>query len=112
MKDLWSFPTHEIPSHGGVQKIYKFPNGYGASVIQYEYSYGWEEGLWELAVIKTNDAWKSWELCYETPITSDVIGRCTESEINELLNKISRLGRFKWADFFSWQKLKAILRLK
>ena len=34
----------------GLQHIYKFPNGYGASVIKTDYSYGGKNGLWELAV--------------------------------------------------------------
>jgi hypothetical protein len=41
--------------NGGVQKEYRFDNGYGASVIQHNYSYGNEQGLWELAVIKWDE---------------------------------------------------------
>ena len=37
------------------QKIYKFPNGYGASVIKGPYSYGGPDGLWELAVLDQNE---------------------------------------------------------
>lgn len=35
---------------GGIQRIYHFDNGYGASVVRFTYSYGFEQGLWELAV--------------------------------------------------------------
>ena len=35
--------------NGGIQKVYKFPNGYGASVIQHRGSYGYQKGLWEVA---------------------------------------------------------------
>ena len=33
---------------GGPHKVYKFPNNYGASVIKNPYSYGGEQGLWEV----------------------------------------------------------------
>ena len=33
--------------HDGVQHVYEFPNGYGASVIKHDYSYGGKSGLWE-----------------------------------------------------------------
>lgn len=36
----------------GIQKIVKFDNMYGASVIKHKHSYGGDLGLWELAVIK------------------------------------------------------------
>ena len=39
---------------GAVQKLYKFANGYGASVVKGEHTYGGDEGLWELAVIRFN----------------------------------------------------------
>ena len=71
------------------QKIYKFNNGYGASVICNDISYGHEEGLWELAVIKWNE--DKWSLCYDTEITNDVIGYLDEDEVDKLLVKISEL---------------------
>ena len=44
---------------GGLQMVYKFDNGYGASVIQHEGSYGSHKGRWELAVLCHG------ELCYD-----------------------------------------------
>jgi hypothetical protein len=70
----------------GVQKVYKFPNGYGASVIKHNYSYGGREGLWELAVLD-----KDGNLTYETPITSDVIGWLTDEEVDGVLSQINGL---------------------
>ena len=52
----------------GVQVVHEFPNGYGASVIRHDFSYGGKDGLWEMAVLKEGD------LCYNTHITNDVIG--------------------------------------
>ena len=72
--------------HGGVQHIYKIPNGYGASVIRHEGSYGFDQGLWEMAVLGTEG-----ELCYSTPIADDVIPRLTEQEVMVKLYEIMQL---------------------
>ena len=71
--------------NGGIQKVYKFPNGYGASVIQHRGSYGYQKGLWEVAVLFHG------ELCYDTEITSDVIGHLNDPEVDNILGKIFRL---------------------
>ena len=68
------------------QKIYKFQNGYGASVIKGPYSYGGPDGLWELAVLDQNE-----NLCYTTPITEDVIGKLNDPEVDCLLRQIKKL---------------------
>jgi len=72
--------------NGGTQRIYKFPNGYGASVIRHKGSYGFKSGLWELAVLDSSGA-----LCYSTPITNDVIGHLTDEEVILKLNEIRGL---------------------
>ena len=71
---------------GGIQKIYQFGNGHGASVVKHDGSYGGEHGLWELAVL---DA--AGDLDYTTKITSDVIGHQTDEDIQSLLTEISKL---------------------
>lgn len=72
----------------GSQRIYRFPNGYGASVVRHERSYGGRSGLFELAVLDSND-----EICYDTPITtgSSVIGWLTLEQVDTLLDDISKL---------------------
>mgnify|MGYP003126135067 FL=1 len=72
--------------HGGVQKVYEFDNGYGASVIMHQGSYGYSKGLWELAVLDTDGS-----LCYDTPIAGDVIGHLNEEEVNKILSQIEEL---------------------
>ena len=72
------------------QMVYKFDNGYGASVIRHKYSYGGDEGLFELAVIRFENE-DAWHLCYDTPITEDVLGHLEEEEVLNILNKIELL---------------------
>ena len=80
------------PSFPGHQLKYRFPNGYGASVVRWSLgngfasSYGAESGLWELAVL---DA--SGKLCYSTPVTDDVLGWLSPEDINAALSQIQVL---------------------
>lgn len=75
--------------HGGLQAIYHFANGYGASVVRHQYSYGYEYGLWELAVLKSSH--DGWNLDYDTPIAEDVLGHLEPSDVDELLILIKNL---------------------
>lgn len=71
----------------GYHKQYNFDNGYGASVIWNLASYGHEEMLFEVAVIdlETDD------LCYDTPVTDDVVGFLDFYEVVDILDKIKNL---------------------
>ena len=69
----------------GIQRLYEFANGYGASVIRGLHTYGGPEGLWELAVLRSGD------LCYTTPVTDDVKGYLTEDAVDALLGQIEAL---------------------
>lgn len=71
----------------GIQHVYKFPNGFGASIVRHSFSYGGNIGLYELAVLDKND-----NLTYETEITDDVIGYLTEEQYNLILKKIQLLN--------------------
>lgn len=75
---------------GAVQKLYKFANGYGASVVKGEHTYGGDEGLWELAVLKFKTD-GDYVLDYSTPITEDVEGHLTDDAVEVLLDKIEAL---------------------
>lgn len=75
---------------GKQQWEFKFDNGYGASVIKHFGSYGFEDDLFELAVIKYTKG-NEWELCYSTPITNDVIGYLSNNDVLRYLYKIQRL---------------------
>ncbi len=89
--------TRDHPIHpDGVQQIYRFKNGFGASVVQHKFSYGGDRGLWELAVVKFNGiGFNDFSLDYETSITSDVEGYLSEAAVQELLKRIKRLHRRK-----------------
>jgi hypothetical protein len=75
----------------GVAKTYKFENGYGASVVCHDGSYGGpynknQRNRWEIAVLDLEG-----QLCYHTPITQDVIGHQTEEQVLSVLKEISEL---------------------
>ncbi len=91
MSDNNKFLTQNSKSPSmGTQKLYSFPNGYGASVVKHEYSYGGDRGLWELAVIN-NISEDGFDICYDTPITDDVIGFLNDPEVDRLLYLIRDL---------------------
>ena len=81
------FKPKEVNNYyNGIQKIYQFENGQGASVVKHDGSYGNKAGLWELAVLDAEG-----NLDYNTRITGDVIGHQTEEQIQVLLTEISEL---------------------
>lgn len=91
----------------GTQRLYRFENNFGASVVRHSGSYGGNDGLYELAVIiwdpKANvtlvetDLYNritGWTICYSTPITDDVIGYLGEDQVNTVLSFIEKLNEF------------------
>jgi hypothetical protein len=77
---------YEPDPNGQENHRFFFTNGYGASVIMTNFSYGGSSGLWELAVIDHKG-----KLLYDTPVTSDVEGWLTIAGVNDLLRQISNL---------------------
>jgi hypothetical protein len=63
-----------------------FDNGYGASVVKGEHTYGGRDGLYELAVLG-----KDGRLTYETPVTDDVEGYLSEDDVTKLMEQIQKL---------------------
>ena len=104
MKHWDQFLESDTEHHyGGRQRIYQFPNGYGASVIpeyditeddQYDEHLDPEDnnkmkpkkGFWEIAVLDS-----AGELCYDTEVTDDVLRRQNDPEVDNILGLISRL---------------------
>ena len=66
---------------GGVQKIFEFPNGYGASVVIHNFSYGLE-----LALLDADH-----NIIQHPDITDDVAGFLNSDTACDLLEKIARL---------------------
>lgn len=78
----------------GIQKLYRFRNNYGASVVSHRHFHGGNMGLWELAVTRyeLGATDEEYTLCYDTPITDDVLGYMEEAQVNETLMKIEALA--------------------
>jgi hypothetical protein len=78
---------NEHPNGFGVQAIIKYDNGYGASVVKHDYSYGGRKGLFEIAVLD-----KDGELHYDNPVAGgDVLGYLTKEDVSKILEQISKL---------------------
>lgn len=71
---------------------YRFPNNYGASVIQNEMSYGGAAGMYEIAVLKYHsDDNEDWSIDSTTSVTDDVIGWLHPDKIDMHLLEIKSL---------------------
>ena len=67
----------------GWQKIFEFHNGYGASVVVHDFSYGLE-----LALLDENGS-----ITKHPEITDDVEGFLNVDDANDLLKKIAKLPK-------------------
>ena len=74
------------PDMGGIFCRIQFENGYGASIVKHQYSYGGKDGLYELAVTDKNG-----QLTYETSVTNDVLGYLSEEDVERHVNEIKNL---------------------
>ena len=83
-KDI-EFKTNPMGEDFGIVSRTQFDNGYEASVVKSDYTYGGKNGLYELAVFKDG------EICYDTPITDDVIGYLRPEDVTDVMTKIQQL---------------------
>lgn len=80
--DLRPYSPIAIRLHWKIQ----FPNSYGASILGGgPGAYGDGVKTFEVAVLYKN------EICYDSPITDDVLGYQTEDEVHEILKQIENL---------------------
>ena len=78
--------THS--QNGGTQTVYRFDNGYGASIVNHQFSYGTE-----MAVVKFHgSSIEDFDLCYSTPITDDVLGHLSPADVDMYLKRIEALS--------------------
>lgn len=78
--------------NGGTQVVHRFENNFGASVVRHNFSYGGEDGLFELAVLTFADETNDYELTYDTEITDDVLGHLTKEDVESYLAQIEKIG--------------------
>ena len=85
-EDLEFDQLNDAPYMVGKKSRMHFDNGYGVSVVSHSYSYGGRDGLYEVAVLDSND-----ELTYDTPVTNDVIGYLTEEDVSNVMKQVQEL---------------------
>jgi len=74
----------------GEQYTIFFPNGYGASIIKFDGSYGFPL-FWELAVLQGKDL-KKCRLVYNNPVANgDVVGWLSDEAVERTLTRIKKL---------------------
>lgn len=92
--------VHKFPDGSGVIYQKHFNNGYATSVICHNGSYGGEQGLFELGLLRIdpNEIDENGKSVYEfvsidkiTGSDDTVIGWLREEEVLELQNKVSQL---------------------
>lgn len=87
------FKPHPHDPAGFIAQM-NFDNGYGVSVVRFRLpgmgnfgSYTSGDNEWELAVLKDKT------LCYDTPITSDVLGHLLADEVTDVMRQIQELPK-------------------
>ena len=70
---------------GGSHALMNFENGYGVSVIFGGGAYGSGSQPYELAVLDENG------LCYDTPITDDVLGHLSPADVTKHMASVQAL---------------------
>jgi hypothetical protein len=71
--------------HESYQAVLEFPNGYGLSIVSSQYTYGGLAALFEVAVYHNE------QLCYSTPITSDVLGWQSFTDVAKVIKQAEEL---------------------
>lgn len=85
-KDLEFELINDTPFMVGKKSRMHFDNGFGVSVVSHSYSYGGRDGLYEIAVLDSDD-----NLTYDTPVTNDVIGYLSEEEVSNVMKQVQEL---------------------
>ena len=87
MKEFKDLEFKDLPDYRGIQCRIHFENGFGASVIRHEHTYGGKDGLYELAVLDADG-----EIHYDNVVANgDVRGYLNEDGVTTLLAEIQNL---------------------
>lgn len=75
-----------------------FKNGFSASVVRNLFSYGHENGLWEMALIQTKSGkmvkgFRIHKYIIDFPDDDSVVGYLNEESVKDILNQMSMLPR-------------------
>lgn len=78
---------------GGICLLFRFPNGWGASVVRHQASKGGPEGFWELALVSFEDTEKSlqFEIRNDVEWVKDPLGYLFIDEVMDYLEKIKEM---------------------
>lgn len=72
---------------GGIQRIHRFPDGHGLSIVNspmlHAYPFAWECAVLE----NVSEDGNSFELTYDTDLTSDVEVFDTDQEMNSFIDR-------------------------
>lgn len=71
--------------HDGIHYVANFATGFGISIIKHSSSYGHEDDLWEIAVLKDG------KLFYRTPVADDVVGWLNDEQVLSYFIRIAKL---------------------
>lgn len=86
--DFQFAPIQTKTVQGGIQHIFKFDNGYGASVIRHEGSYGYHSGLWEVAPWDSDQKFIGQSLL---EWCDDVEGYLPWQDVEKILEEVKKL---------------------
>lgn len=77
----------------GIQHIYRFDNGYGASVIQAPSLPKYRKGKWELSVVRFSGLpdLLMWDVDKSTPVTNSYFAYLSDAGVDEVLSEIEKL---------------------
>lgn len=88
MKDFNDLVFGDHPAdESGTQATMDFDNGYGVSVITGRMFYTSGATPYEVAVLKNG------ALCYDTPVTEDVIGWNTSEDVTKIMAQVQTLNQ-------------------
>ena len=89
-ENLLTERSHINSSIGGIQRIYRFKNNFGLSLVNspmlHSYPFAWEAAVLE----KVSDKGTSFKLTYDTPLTNDIEVFSSVEEANEFITKAAK----------------------